>query len=99
MNHLEETAIRPTESLLLKTPVEAPCPEPKEVKEKVKRLPPSVLKDIEQKNMARRLTGLSCIVVKVRRCVACGCLFESSGNRTCGCTNRNTGYMSGREIL
>ncbi|WP_132320047.1 hypothetical protein [Pseudobacteriovorax antillogorgiicola] len=66
---------------------------------KVKRLPPSVLKDIELKNHARRLAGLSPIRVKVRTCIACGTLFESAGNRTCGCNTRSTGYIAGREII
>lgn len=66
---------------------------------KVKRLPPSVLKDIELKNHARRLAGLSPIKVKVRTCIACGTLFESAGNRTCGCNTRSTGYIAGREII
>lgn len=66
---------------------------------KVKRLPPSVLKDIELKNHARRLAGLSPIKVKVRTCIACNTLFESAGNRTCGCNTRSTGYIAGREII
>lgn len=70
-----------------------------EEESKVKTLPPSVVKDIEQKNLARRLAGLSPIVIKVRRCVSCGCLFESAGNRTCGCSNRTVGVIAGREII
>lgn len=66
---------------------------------KVKRLPPSVVKDIELKNHARRLAGLSPIKVKVRTCIACHTLFESAGNRTCGCNTRSTGYIAGREII
>lgn len=66
---------------------------------KIKKLPPSVLKDIELKNNARRLANLSPIEIKVRRCICCGQLFESAGNRTCGCNNRNAGYMAGREII
>ena len=66
---------------------------------KVKRLPPSVVKDIELKNHARRLAGLSPIRVKVRTCIACGTPFESAGNRTCGCNTRSTGYIAGREII
>ncbi len=66
---------------------------------KVKTLPPSVVKDIEQKNIARRLASLSPIVIKVRRCIACGGLFESAGNRTCGCSSRTTGMIAGREII
>lgn len=65
----------------------------------VKRLPPSVVKDIELKNNARRLANLTPIRIKVRRCIACDQLFESSGNRTCGCNTRATGYIAGREII
>lgn len=66
---------------------------------KLKTLPPSVVKDIEQKNVARRLAGLSPIVIKVRRCIACGSKFESAGNRTCGCSSRTAGTIAGREII
>ncbi len=66
---------------------------------KIKTLPPSVVKDIEQKNIARRLAGLSSIVIKVRRCIACGAPFESAGNRTCGCSSRTAGTIAGREII
>jgi hypothetical protein len=66
---------------------------------KVKSLPPSVIKDIEQKNVARKLAGLSAIVIKVRRCIACGSKFESAGNRTCGCSSRTAGTIAGREII
>ena len=66
---------------------------------KVKLLPPSVLKDIEQKNLARKLAGLAPILVRVRRCLACGSSFQSSGNRTCGCASRSAGTIAGREII
>lgn len=66
---------------------------------KIKTLPPSVVKDIEQKNIARKLVGLSPIIIKVRRCIACGSAFESAGNRTCGCSNRSAGTIAGREII
>jgi hypothetical protein len=66
---------------------------------KVKTLPPSVVKDIEQKNVARKLAGLSPIIIKVRRCIACGSMFESAGNRTCGCSSRTAGTIAGREII
>ena len=66
---------------------------------KVKRLPPSVVKDIELKNHARRLANLSPIRIKVRTCISCSALFESAGNRTCGCNTRSTGYIAGREII
>ena len=66
---------------------------------KVKKLPPSVVKDIELKNHARRLANLSPIRIKVRQCISCGTRFESAGNRTCGCNTRSTGYIAGREII
>lgn len=66
---------------------------------KIKRLPPSVVKDIELKNHARRLANLSPIKIKIRTCISCGALFESAGNRTCGCNTRSTGYIAGREII
>ncbi|BBH53634.1 hypothetical protein [Fluviispira sanaruensis] len=66
---------------------------------RIKTLPPSVIKDIEQKNIARRLAGLSPIHVRVRRCLTCGSMFESAGNRTCGCSSRAAGTIAGREII
>jgi len=69
------------------------------ISQKIKALPPSVVKDIEQKNVARRLAGLPLIHIKVRHCLICGSLFESSGNRTCGCSNRVAGTIAGREII
>ena len=67
--------------------------------DKVKELPPSVMKDIELKNHARRLANLAPIKITVRTCVACRSLFESAGNRTCGCNTRSVGYIAGREII
>ena len=66
---------------------------------KGKKLPPSVVKDIELKNHARRLANLSPIRIKVRACISCGTMFESAGNRTCGCNTRSTGFIAGREII
>ena len=66
---------------------------------KVKRLPPSVVKDIELKNQARRLANLAPIRIRVRACISCEQPFESAGNRTCGCNTRSTGYIAGREII
>lgn len=66
---------------------------------KIKRLPPSVVKDIELKNHARKLASLAPIKIRVRGCIACGQMFESAGNRTCGCNTRSTGYIAGREII
>jgi hypothetical protein len=66
---------------------------------RIKTLPPSVVKDIEQKNLARRQAGLDVIHVRVRQCLTCNALFESAGNRTCGCASRAAGHMAGREII
>ena len=66
---------------------------------KVKRLTPSAKREIELKNHARKLAGLSLIQVKVRKCIACGKSFESSGNRICGCQSRRAGFIAGREII
>ena len=66
---------------------------------RIKTLPPSVVKDIEQKNIARKLAAISPIQIRVRRCLACGFMFESSGNRTCGCSSRTAGTIAGREII
>jgi hypothetical protein len=66
---------------------------------KIKRLPPSVVKDIELKNQARKLAHLAPIKIKVRVCIACHQSFESAGNRTCGCNTRSAGYIAGREII
>jgi len=66
---------------------------------KVKYLPPSVLKDIEQKNIARKLAGLQPIRISIRPCLTCGAKFQSAGNRTCGCTSRSAGIIAGREII
>ncbi|MBC7660858.1 MAG: hypothetical protein H7249_14265 [Chitinophagaceae bacterium] len=66
---------------------------------KIKRLPPSVVKDIELKNHARRLANLSAIKIVVRTCISCGVQFESAGNRTCGCNTRSAGFIAGREII
>ena len=62
---------------------------------KVKRLPPSVVKDIELKNQARKLANLAPIRIRIRACIACNQMFESAGNRTCGCNTRSTGYIAG----
>lgn len=68
-------------------------------KEAVKRLPPSVVKEIANKNNCRRLAGLPLLEITVRRCIRCHCLFESAGNRTCGCSASSAGYIAGREII
>lgn len=65
----------------------------------IKRLPDCVVKDIQLKNQARRLANLSPIKIKVRECIRCGELFESAGNRTCGCHSVEAGFMSGRDMI
>ena len=75
------------------------APEKELQSNKIKKLPPSVVKDIELKNQARRLASLAPIRIRVRRCIACDQPFESAGNRTCGCNTRSTGYIAGREII
>ncbi len=66
----------------------------------VKRLPPVVLRDIKLKNEARRLSNLKLIEIKIRKCIACDSLFESVGDRICGCnTGKRSGFIAGREII
>lgn len=57
----------------------------------VKRLPAEAVANLEEKNAARIGCGLSPIAVKIRTCLSCGILFESLGNRTCGCTRTKPG--------
>lgn len=54
--------------------------------EEIKRLTSIALVDLKEKNKARADLGLSDIKLKVRRCLRCQKLFESLGNRLCGCT-------------
>jgi hypothetical protein len=91
----EGSQAKPTESLGVLAPTGPAIVDPS----RTKTLPPSVVKDIEQKNIARRLAGLSPITIKIRRCIACGSPFESAGNRTCGCSSRTAGTIAGREII
>jgi len=55
------------------------------MKREIKKLPKSVVEDIVNKNAARKALGLSPIKIKARPCQQCGDLFETTGNRTCGC--------------
>lgn len=66
---------------------------------RVRCLPSSVHKEVTLMNRARELAGLSPIIVKIRRCISCGTLFESVGHRTCGCVPMTSGVMAGREII
>ena len=99
----KRTALSSTETTESSTRAKAPVADSAKTLKKeepvIKRLPPSVVKDIEKKNIARKLAGLSPIVIKVRRCISCGSMFESAGNRTCGCTSRSAGVIAGREII
>lgn len=76
-----------------------PTSNEKNTSSKIKYLPPSVLKDIEQKNVARKLAGLQPIRITIRPCLTCGSKFQSAGNRTCGCASRSAGIIAGREII
>ena len=55
------------------------------MKTHIKLLSPSIKRDIELRNHARRLGNLPPIKITVHQCAICGRLFESAGNRTCGC--------------
>lgn len=70
-----------------------------ETQETVKRMPISDKNEIEEQNKARRGAGLSLLKISVRQCMACGILFESTGNRNCGCNTQVEGFISGRNIL
>lgn len=70
------------------------------VDNEVKRLANCYKKDIDLKNRARRLAGLDPIIIKVRKCMRCGCKFESAESRFCGCNySDEAGFISGREII
>ncbi|MES2615384.1 MAG: hypothetical protein V4591_08215, partial [Bdellovibrionota bacterium] len=95
LSHLKEFASSAEQTTIIKKTVAAPVSdlatgERFENGIRIKTLPPSVVKDIEQKNIARRLAAISPIQIRVRRCLACGFMFESSGNRTCGCSSRSS---------
>jgi hypothetical protein len=51
----------------------------------VKKLGPFHARALMDQNTARSAIGLSRIEIKIRRCLSCGCLFESTQNRLCGC--------------
>lgn len=55
---------------------------------KFKQMSEKRKREIELKNRARRAAGLSLIWVRIRRCDLCDKPFESAGERTCGCRNR-----------
>lgn len=57
----------------------------------IKRLSPAVRNDLELKNHARVVNGLGLLRIMVKTCTVCGGLFESAGNRTCGCTVKTKG--------
>ncbi len=67
--------------------------------EKVKKLPPTIQRDFESKNRARKSAFLSPLSISIRSCLVCGKKFESVGNRLCGCTPRSMMAYSGREVL
>ena len=51
----------------------------------VKKLGPFQARALMDQNTARSAIGLSKIEIKIRRCLSCGSLFESTQNRLCGC--------------
>jgi recombinational DNA repair protein RecR len=53
--------------------------------QEIKKLSPLSLKDLKEKNKARLRAGLSEIPIKIRKCMGCGAMFESSESRYCGC--------------
>jgi hypothetical protein len=57
---------------------------------KVKKIRAGATRDLDKINKARVSAGLKPLVVKVRRCLICKCLFESLEQRTCGCKNLNS---------
>ena len=61
---------------------------------RVKRLPLPVIKNLGMQNRARHLSGLSPIVIVVRRCICCCSRFESVANRTCDdCREANARHV------
>lgn len=57
----------------------------------IKRLSIKAKRDIELKNISRKLAGLPIIQIALRRCSACNKLFESAENVTCGCHKTKKG--------
>lgn len=66
---------------------------------KVKPLPVARKKELELQNKARELVGVSAIKIKVRNCNQCDALFESIGNRNCGCNSIQTATLTGLEVI
>lgn len=52
---------------------------------RIYRMPPGQVNDVAKANIVRRFHGLRLLQIKVRSCLACGTLFESAADRTCGC--------------
>ena len=89
--------VRPMKSVLKTTRDQQLAPQVPA--KRVKKLTASARREIELKNHARKLAGLSPIVIKVRTCNRCSKQFESSGNRNCGCQSKRSGFIAGREII
>ena len=53
--------------------------------EHIKRLQVFNLRLLDDQNRARADAGLDPIQIRIRRCLSCGGLFESTENRLCGC--------------
>ncbi len=70
-----------------------------ERQEKVKKLPPTIQRDFDSKNRARKSAFLSPLSITVRSCLICGKKFESVGNRLCGCVPRSMMSFAGRDVL
>lgn len=58
----------------------------------IKKAQPADVKDFNFQNAARKLVGLPIIQFKVLKCLSCDTLFESLGNRLCGCLDEEENY-------
>ena len=72
-------------------------PESKPLKVKKLSLEDKIL--LKDSQRYRSLMGLKPLEMRIRSCIACGNLFESIGNRTCGCTNGKTTNLTGLEVI
>lgn len=57
------------------------------------------IRAVEEQNIARKHMGLSPIKIVVRKCLACGQRFESTGNRNCGCSRGRGSTVLGHEAI
>ena len=56
-----------------------------ESSEHIKKLQLFHLRLLDDQNRARMDAGLDLIKIRIRRCLSCGGLFESTEKRLCGC--------------